>query len=96
MCIYKYFLLLFFTLVFSKNIYDPEKKESYQVIREFSDKLITKALSLEGTITGEHGIGIQKKEYLKKQHPDNISLMQKIKKSIDPNNIMNPGKVFDI
>ena len=53
-------------------------------------------MKLEGTITGEHGIGIQKKEYLKKQHPDNITLMQTLKKSIDPNNIMNPGKVIDL
>ena len=42
-------------------IYDPENKESYKIIRDFSNKLIDKALSLEGTITGEHGIGIQKK-----------------------------------
>jgi len=36
-----------------------------------------------------------KKEYLLKQHPDNIPLMKLIKKSFDPNNIMNPGKIFD-
>ena len=51
---------------------------------------------LDGTVTGEHGIGINKKEYLIKQHEDNIPLMQLIKKNIDPNNIMNPGKIFDI
>ena len=77
-------------------IYEPEKKESYKIIREFSDKLIDKALQLDGTITGEHGIGIQKKEYLIKQHPDNIALMQGIKKLLDPKNIMNPGKIFDL
>ena len=66
------------------------------MIRDFSDKLIEKALELNGTITGEHGIGINKKEYLKKQHPDNLPLMQILKKSIDPNNIMNPGKIFDL
>ena len=77
-------------------IYEPEKKESYKIIREFSDKLIDKALKLDGTITGEHGIGIQKKEYLIKQHPDNIALMQGIKKLLDPKNIMNPGKIFEI
>ena len=76
-------------------IYDPKKKDQYKYIRSFSDKLIDKALKLEGTITGEHGIGLQKKEYLLKQHPDNIHLMKSIKKSFDPNNIMNPGKVFD-
>ena len=67
----------------------------YAYIREFSNKLIDKALKLEGTITGEHGIGLQKKEYLLKQHPDNILLMKLIKKSFDQNNIMNPGKIFD-
>ena len=77
-------------------MYDPSKKESYKMIRDFSNKLVDKALSLHGTVTGEHGIGIQKKEYLLKQHPDNISLMQGIKKTIDPNNIMNPGKIFDM
>jgi len=76
-------------------IYDPKKEDEYKYIRSFSDKLIDKALKLEGTITGEHGIGLQKKEYLIKQHPDNILLMKLIKKSFDPNNIMNPGKIFD-
>ena len=77
-------------------IYDPSKKEDHKMIRDFSNKLIDKALMLEGTVTGEHGIGINKKEYLKKQHPDNLPLMQTLKKSIDPNNIMNPGKIFDL
>ena len=59
-------------------------------------KLIDKALEMDGTITGEHGIGLQKKEYLLKQHPDNVPLMKLIKRSFDPNNILNPGKVFDL
>ena len=80
----------------STVIYDPNKKEDHKMIRDFSDKLIEKALALDGTVTGEHGIGINKKEYLKKQHPDNLPLMQILKKSIDPNNIMNPGKIFDL
>ncbi len=76
-------------------VYDPNKKEDYKMIREYSNKLINKALELDGTITGEHGIGLQKKEYLLKEHADNIPLMKMIKNSFDPNNIMNPGKVFD-
>ena len=76
-------------------VYDPTKENEYAYIREFSNKLIDKALQMDGTITGEHGIGLQKKEYLNKQHPDNIPLMKLIKKSFDPNNIMNPGKIFD-
>ena len=77
-------------------MYDPSNKEDYKLIRDFSNKLIDKALELEGTITGEHSIGLNKKEYLLKQHSDNIPLMKLIKKSFDPNNILNPGKVFDI
>ena len=80
----------------STIIYDPSKKEDYQMIRNFSNKLIDKALELDGTITGEHGIGVNKKGYLIKQHPDNLPLMKTLKKSIDPNNIMNPGKVIDL
>ena len=77
-------------------MYDPAVEGSYQKIRDFSDKLIDKTLELEGTITGEHGIGLQKKAYLLKEHADNLPLMKSIKRSLDPNNIMNPGKIFDI
>ena len=77
-------------------LYDPKKEGDHKIIREFSNQLINKTLELDGTVTGEHGIGINKKEYLIKQHKDNIPLMQIIKKNIDPKNIMNPGKVFDI
>ncbi len=76
--------------------FDPEKKEMYKKIREFNDLLIKKALELKGTITGEHGVGLHKKEYLLKEHGDNIPLMKLIKRSIDQNNIMNPGKIFDL
>ena len=76
-------------------VYDPTKENEYDYIREFSNKLIDKALELEGTITGEHGIGLQKKDYLIKEHPKTIPYMKMIKKTFDPNNIMNPGKIFD-
>ena len=76
--------------------FDPAKKEMYKKIREFNDLLIKKALELNGTITGEHGVGLHKKEYLLEEHPDNIPVMKLIKRSIDQNNIMNPGKIFDL
>ena len=76
--------------------FDPLKKETYKKIREFNDLLIKKALDLNGTITGEHGIGLHKKEYLLNQHPDNIPVMKSIKRTLDPNKIMNPGKIFDL
>ena len=76
--------------------YDPAKKEMYKKIREFNDLLIKKGLELNGTITGEHGVGLHKKEYLLEEHPDNIPIMKSIKRTMDPNNIMNPGKIFDL
>ena len=76
--------------------YDPKENETYDRIRKFSDLLIDKTLELNGTITGEHGVGLHKKSYLLKEHGDSIPLMKSIKRTIDQNNIMNPGKIFDL
>ncbi|PDH19092.1 MAG: 2-hydroxy-acid oxidase [Pelagibacterales bacterium MED-G44] len=76
--------------------YDPNEQGIYNKIRDFSDLLIKKTLELQGTITGEHGVGLHKKSYLIQEHGDCIPLMKSIKKSIDQNNIMNPGKIFDL
>ena len=76
--------------------YDPAKKEMYDRIREFNDLLIKKGLELNGTITGEHGVGLHKKKYLLEQHADNMPVMKSIKRTLDSNNIMNPGKIFDL
>ena len=76
--------------------YDPNEEGTYDKIRDFSDLLIKKTLQLNGTITGEHGVGLHKKSYLLQEHGDCIPLMKTIKKSIDQNNIMNPGKIFDL
>ena len=76
--------------------YDPAKPEMYDQIKKFNDLLIKKGLDLDGTITGEHGVGLHKKEYLLDEHPDNIPVMKSINRTLDINNIMNPGKIFDI
>ena len=80
----------------STVLYDPQDTEKQKKIKQYSDDLINKALELEGTITGEHGINKKKKHYLLREHPDNIPVMKAIKRSLDVNNIMNPGKVFDL
>ena len=77
-------------------LYDPDNPEDLKNIRKFSDNLVNKTLSLGGTSTGEHGIGLNKKKYLEKEHESSLFLMKNIKKALDPNNIMNPGKIFDI
>ena len=52
--------------------------------------------SLGGTISGEHGIGLVQKAYMPVMFPDaNMELMRGIKKTFDPNNILNSGKIFD-
>jgi glycolate oxidase len=60
-------------------------------------ELIDLALSLGGTISGEHGLGLAKKRYLPRQVEEaQIELMRGIKRVFDPHNILNPGKVFDL
>ena len=55
-----------------------------------------KTLELGGTITGEHGIGLAKKPWLKRQVGDSsYELMRTIKRSLDPEGLLNPGKIFD-
>ena len=52
-----------------------------------------RALSMDGTCTGEHGIGIGKMKFLNAEHGEGVSLMTN-QNTFDPNNIMNPGKIF--
>jgi len=57
--------------------------------------MVERALRLEGTCTGEHGIGLHKMGYLVEEAGDGaVAMMRQIKRALDPKNIMNPGKVF--
>ena len=58
-----------------------------------ADTVFTRKSSLKGTLTGEHGIGLSKAPYMTLEHDSvEMALMRQIKKTLDPNNIMNPGK----
>ena len=60
----------------------------------FIDRLVERALAMEGTCTGEHGVGQKKMKYLEAEHgPEALDLMRALKRAIDPHNIMNPGKI---
>ena len=72
-----------------------DDSEEYRAkINKVNDNLVERALELGGTCTGEHGIGYGKMEYLEKQFgKGGVEMMRTIKRAIDPDNIMNPGKV---
>ena len=73
----------------------PEEKAQWQKVREAEEEIVSFALECGGTATGEHGIGIGKKKFMEKEHGESLLLMKQIKKLLDPNGIMNPGKIFD-
>jgi glycolate oxidase len=57
-------------------------------------ELFEVALSRGGTLSGEHGIGLSKKAFMKLEHGNTLDLMKNLKTAFDPKNIMNPGKIF--
>ena len=71
---------------------DPEEVARGQA---FIGRMVERALAMEGTCSGEHGVGQGKTKYLEAEHgPEALALMATIKKAIDPDNIMNPGKIL--
>ena len=59
-----------------------------------NERLVMRALAMDGTCTGEHGIGLGKRKYLLAEHGEGVSVMRQIKQVLDPHNLMNPGKIF--
>jgi D-lactate dehydrogenase (cytochrome) len=77
-------------------LYDPNNPEQIQAIEDINDQIVKLALSVGGTCTGEHGVGLGKIKYQQQEHGAAIDLMLSIKQLIDPQNIMNPGKLLPI
>lgn len=73
---------------------DMASKEEIARARELNEHVVEYALSLGGTCTGEHGVGVGKAKYQQQEHGLAYNLMKEIKRVLDPNNIMNPGKIF--
>lgn len=77
-------------------LFDGNDAEKRTQVARCAERMVSRALEMEGTCTGEHGIGIGKKSFLRAEvGPGGIRIMQKVKESLDPLWIMNPGKVFD-
>ena len=76
-------------------ILDPDNADEWARAKEVNEAMITHALSVGGTCTGEHGIGLGKRDALLREHGnDAINAMRSIKRALDPHNLMNPGKIF--
>jgi D-lactate dehydrogenase (cytochrome) len=74
---------------------DPAKPEQRATAEGLNDKLVARALRLEGTCTGEHGIGLHKQGFLVDEAGDGaVAMMRTLKRALDPQNILNPGKIF--
>jgi glycolate oxidase len=73
---------------------EPEEWKDYS--EEILDKIAIKAGELGGAVSGEHGIGFIKKKVLAETKKEEVKAMKEVKKLFDPNNIMNPGKLFDL
>jgi len=73
---------------------DPEKPAETEIAKQFNRRLVARALAMEGTCTGEHGVGLGKQESLRAElGEDVIAVMRDIKRVFDPDNLLNPGKV---
>src|SRR5215469_1377479 len=75
---------------------DPNRPEEIDEASRLNDKMVTRALAMDGTCTGEHGVGYGKMGFLLAEHGDAVDVMVSIKRAIDPDNLMNPGKIIHI
>ncbi len=73
---------------------DPAQPAETEIAKTFNERLVERALAMEGTCTGEHGIGMGKIGSMRMELGDDVvDVMRDIKKVFDPDNLMNPGKV---
>ena len=63
-------------------------------VTTFYERLIHRAIAMDGTSTGEHGVGLGKMKFLEAEHGNGLAVMRQIKQALDPNNILNPGKII--
>jgi D-lactate dehydrogenase (cytochrome) len=77
-------------------LFDDKTAEGIAVVEDFVARLNARALAMDGTCTGEHGIGQGKMAFLEQELGGAVDLMRSIKKSLDPDNIFNPDKIFRI
>ncbi len=75
---------------------DPDNPADVEEAKALNVRLVKRALAMEGTCTGEHGVGIGKQPYMLEELGDAVDLMRDLKRTFDPENLFNPGKVVSI
>lgn len=75
---------------------DPDDAEGLAKAEAVNERMVMRALSMGGTCTGEHGVGSSKKKFLQAEHGEAVSVMRQLKIALDPQNLMNPGKILTV
>lgn len=75
---------------------DVNNRDEVTRAEKFNEKIVEFALSRGGSCTGEHGVGIGKIKYQQQEHGDSLQVMQALKKALDPENLLNPGKLLQV
>src|SRR4051812_3853151 len=77
-------------------VLDPSRDAELEEARRLNDRMVRRALAMGGTCSGEHGVGFGKMKYLDIEHGPALDVMRTLKRALDPDNRMNPGKMVDI
>ena len=75
---------------------DPDQPAEWEEAKAINGRLIERALEMEGTCSGEHGVGSGKIDYLEAEHGEALEVMRALKRTLDPDNLMNPGKMVRV
>lgn len=75
---------------------DPDDPEEMAKAEGVNERMVMRALAMGGTCTGEHGVGTGKMRFLQAEHGEALAVMRQLKVALDPDNIMNPGKIFTV
>jgi D-lactate dehydrogenase (cytochrome) len=77
-------------------VIDPASADELAAASRLNDRLVARALAMDGTCTGEHGVGFGKMKFLEAEHGPALETMRAVKRALDPDNRMNPGKIVEI
>jgi D-lactate dehydrogenase (cytochrome) len=77
-------------------LFDPDDEDEWARCGALNERMIMRALAMDGTCTGEHGVGYGKIDFLTAEHGEAVSVMRALKMALDPDDIMNPGKIVRV